>query len=292
VSLSRPALEDKARRARTILFGLGKVGVAFSGGVDSTLLLKLASDACGRGNILALTAVSPTLPERERTGAREMAQHLGVEQLELEADELDDPTFRTNPPDRCYHCKRYRFQVLRQAAAERGFGQLIEGTNLDDLADYRPGLRASEEAGIRRPLLEAGLGKAEIRELSRRLGLPGWDRPAAACLASRLPYGMEITAARLQQVEQAEDFLLSLGFSPVRVRHHGDVARLEVAPEERARLLAQSGEVQGALEGLGFRFVALDLAGYRTGSLNRVLDRPAPQDAADGAHPGLEGRES
>ncbi|MDI6870510.1 MAG: ATP-dependent sacrificial sulfur transferase LarE [Bacillota bacterium] len=287
MSLHRSELENKANRVKAILFGLGKVGVAFSGGVDSTLLLRLAVDACGSRNVLALTARSATLPERELAAARETARQLGVEHLEVETGELDDPGFRSNSPDRCYYCKRHRLHELRRAAAARGFGQLVEGTNLDDLADYRPGLRASEEAGVRSPLLEAGLSKAEIRELSHRLTLEGWDRPAAACLASRLPYGTEITLERLRQVERAEEFLADLGFSPVRVRHHGDVARIEVAPAERGRLLERSAEVRAFLEGLGFRFVALDLAGYRTGSLNRVLVRPA-----EGPNPGGAGRAS
>ncbi|MGE5554492.1 MAG: ATP-dependent sacrificial sulfur transferase LarE [Betaproteobacteria bacterium] len=290
MNLSKTELEAKLSRAKAILCGLGKVGVSFSGGVDSTLLLKLAVEACGRENVLALTGLSPTLPARELVAARAMAQRLGVEHLEVEVNDLDDPAFRGNPPDRCYHCKRRRLRALRRAAAARGIGQLVEGTNLDDLADYRPGLRASGEAGVRSPLLEAGLGKTEIRELSRQLGLEGWDRPAAACLASRIPYGLEITAARLKQVERAEDFLAGLGFSPVRVRHHGDVARIEVAPGERARLLERGAEVVATLEGLGFRFVALDLAGYRTGSLNRALDRTVA-DAAGAAHPSGDGRE-
>ncbi|HHW15654.1 MAG TPA: ATP-dependent sacrificial sulfur transferase LarE, partial [Firmicutes bacterium] len=224
----RPELAAKAERVKAILFGLGKVAVSFSNGVDSTLLLRLAVDACGPENVLALTGRSASLPGRELEGARATAQSLGVRHLAVETGELDDPSFRANPPDRCYHCKKRRLRVLRRAAAERGFGWIVEGTNRDDLGDYRPGLRASEEEGTRSPLLEAGLGKKEIRELSRELGLAGWDRPAAACLASRLPYGMEITVERLTQVERAEEYLEGLGFSPVRVRHHGDVARLEV----------------------------------------------------------------
>lgn len=273
MSALTPDLAAKAERVKGILFGLGKVGVSYSGGVDSTLLLYLAAQACGRDKVLALTGRSPTLPGRDLLRARETARRFGVELVEVETGELDDPLFCANPPDRCYHCKRRRLGALRRAAAGRGFGQLVEGTNRDDLADYRPGLRATEEAGVRSPLLEAGLGKADIRELSRALGLPGWDRPAAACLASRVPYGMAITPARLRQVEQAEEYLESLGFSPVRLRHHGDVARIEVLPAERERLLARAEEVWPQLESMGFRFVALDLRGYATGSLNRVLDR-------------------
>jgi uncharacterized protein len=278
-----PELAQKAERVKAILFGLGRVGVSFSGGVDSTLLLRLAVEACGREQVLALTGISPTLPQRELEAARETVRQLGVTHLEVETGELEDPAFRENPPDRCYHCKRRRLAVLRRAAAERGFGQVVEGTNRDDLGDYRPGLRATEEAGVRSPLLEAGLSKAEVRELSRALGLPGWNRPAAACLASRVPYGLPVTADRLDQVEQAEEYLTGLGFSPVRVRHHGEVARVEVAPGDRERLLGQAAEVQAVLEGLGFRYVTLDLSGYRTGSLNRSL---AP------AHPGAVPRES
>lgn len=268
---SAPSLAEKAERAKAILFGLGRVGVSFSGGVDSTLLLCLAVEACGRDNVLALTGLSASLPRRELEAAREAARRLGVTHLEVETGEFADPAFRTNPPDRCYHCKKRRLAALRQAAAERGVGQVVEGTNRDDLADYRPGLRATEEAGVRSPLLEAGLGKEEIRALSRERGLAGWDRPAAACLASRVPYGVELTGERLTQVERAEEYLAGLGFSPVRVRHHGEVARIEVAPEERGRLLERAAEVQAQLERLGFRYVALDLQGYRTGSLNRSL---------------------
>lgn len=286
MSALRPELAAKAERVKAILFGLGKVAVSFSNGVDSTLLLRLAVDACGPGRVLAVTGQSPTLPARELAEARTTAQALGVRHLVVETGEMDDPVFRTNPPDRCYHCKKRRLQALRRAAAEHGFGWVVEGTNRDDLGDYRPGLRASEEEGARSPLLEAGLGKDEIRELSRELGLVGWDRPAAACLASRLPYGMEITVDRLRQVEQAEEYLQGLGFSPVRVRHHGDVARLEVARGDRGRLLEAADAVQTELQHLGFRFVALDLGGYRTGSLNRAL----PQAAA--THPPEERRES
>lgn len=261
----------KAERVGEILRDLGKVAVSFSNGVDSTLLLRLAVDACGPANVLAVTGRSPTLPERELEGACAAAQALHVKHLVVDTEELSDPAFRQNPPDRCYYCKKRRLQVLGRAAATLGFSQVVEGTNVDDLGDYRPGLKASAEEGARSPLLEAGLKKDEIRALSRELGLAGWARPAAACLASRLPYGMEVTPERLRQVEQAEEYLEGLGFAPVRVRHHGDVARVEVAPDDRLRLLEKADEVQTRLGEIGFHFVALDLGGYRTGSLNRVL---------------------
>jgi uncharacterized protein len=273
-----PELAAKAERAKAILFSLGKVAVSFSGGVDSTLVLRLAVDACGPENVLALTGVSPTLPGRELSFARETARRMGVELVEFETGEVENEAFRANPPDRCYHCKRLRLAALRRVAGERGFGHIVEGTNRDDLGDYRPGLRASEEAGSRSPLLEAGLGKAEVRALSQALGLEGYDRPAAACLASRLPYGTEVTPERLRQVEQAEDFLHDLGFALARVRHHGEVARIEVAPEDRMRLLELAEDVHDHLSALGFLFVTLDLRGYSRGSLNRLL-------GSEGAHP-------
>ncbi|MGE5509097.1 MAG: ATP-dependent sacrificial sulfur transferase LarE [Chitinophagales bacterium] len=271
----REELANKWDRLKGILIPLGKVAVSFSGGVDSTLLLLAVREALGPEQVLAVTARSHTLPDRELARARATAAELGVPHLELEIDELADPEFRQNPPDRCYHCKKTRLREMAKEAAARGFFTIVEGTNRDDLSDYRPGLKATEEAGARSPLLEAGLSKADIRELSRAFGLAGWDRPAAACLASRIPYGEEITPARLQMVEEAEDYLADLGFAPVRVRHHGDLARLEVAPADRGRLLEQADTVHERLTGLGFKFVALDLAGYRTGSLNRTLAHPA-----------------
>ena len=255
------------------LKGLGRVAVAFSGGVDSALLVRLAADVLGADNVLALTAVSQLNPARETTLARDIAGGCGVRAIHVTIDALAVPEVAANPPDRCYHCKRAIFGTLMNVARAEGFPWLLDGSNASDRGDYRPGKRAAVELGAVSPFDECGITKAEIRQRSHELGLPNWDAPSAACLASRIPYGTALTAADLHRVEMAEDVLIALGFTGCRVRLHGNIARVETPPDAifqlaqepvRERLLA-------ALEPLGFDFVTMDLRGYRMGSLNALV---------------------
>jgi uncharacterized protein len=256
---------------KEILISLDSVLVAYSGGVDSTLLLKVACDTLGAKASAAMVK-GEVHPEWEVERALQVARGMGVEPLVVELSVLDHPTFAANPPDRCYHCKRLIFTRLKEIARERGLAWVVEGSNRDDLGDYRPGRRALEELGVRSPLLEAGLTKAEIRSLSRYLGLSTWDRPSLACLASRFPYGTALTAATLKQVDQAEAFLGELGFGQRRVRHHGGMARLEIEAEDWPILLENRQRIVARLRELGYTYVTVDLAGYRTGSMNEVLE--------------------
>ncbi len=264
---------EKKRRLEERLRGLGRLAVAFSGGVDSAFLLKAAREVLPADRLLAITARAAIFPGREGAEAEQLAREMGVELLVLDFPALEVPEVAANPPDRCYHCKRALFQTLTAVARERGFSQLADGSNLDDTGDYRPGSTAIVEPGVASPLTEAGLSKAEIRLLSAELGQGTWNKPAFACLASRFPYGRAIEAGALRQVEAAEDYLLSQGLRDVRVRHHGEVARLEVGRDERRRFfdLDFLDRVQAELKGLGFAYVALDLGGYRPGNLNDGL---------------------
>jgi uncharacterized protein len=255
---------------------LERVVVAYSGGVDSSYLLSVCIDQLGPAGVLAVTIDSPLLPRAELASAARVARRLGAPHLVVPRDELADPAIAANPPDRCYHCKRSRFLALRQIAIERGFSHAVHGENADDAGDYRPGVRAAEELGVGAPLAAAGLTKAEIRTLSRRRGLPTWDRPAQACLASRFPYGVPLTAAGLARVEAAERFLeRHLGAAQFRVRDHHPVARLEVAPDRIVHLAAPEmrAAIVAGLRELGYLHVTLDLAGYRTGSLNDAIEQ-------------------
>jgi uncharacterized protein len=263
-------LNQKLAALESILRSLGSALVAYSGGVDSTFLLQVARDTLGE-RAQAAIIVSEVMPRAELERARRVAASLGVELLVVEATLLDDPTFVANPPDRCYHCKRRLFSLLRQAADEQGLAQLVEGSNQDDLVDHRPGRRALAELGVRSPLLQAGLTKADIRRLSRDRGLPTWDQPARACLASRFPYGTPVSSAGLAQVEQAEAFLDELGCGQRRVRHHGPVARLELEPADWPLVMEHRERIVTRLRELGYAYVTLDLAGFRSGSLNEVL---------------------
>jgi uncharacterized protein len=253
---------------------MGKVLIAFSGGVDSTLLLKTAAEELGPG-ARAVIAASETYPEREIKAARDLARRLGVAHRVIKTRELENPAFTENSPLRCYHCKQELFSRLKAIAAKESIPYVLDGSNYDDRGDYRPGAKAGQEMGIRSPLKEAGLTKAEIRLLSKASGLPTWDKPSLACLASRFPYYTPVEPKALVQVGQAEDILRKLGLTQVRVRHHGETARIEIQPAEFKKLLSidMGAKVVRPLKKLGYTYITLDLEGYRTGSLNEPLGR-------------------
>lgn len=262
-------LELKHQRLIALLGDLPSLAVAFSGGVDSTLLLSVALEVLGP-QVVAFTVDSPLQSRREIREARDLARRLGAAHKVLTPPVMESEALQHNPPDRCYACKRLLFSAMRAAMEPLGLAHLAHGATCDDLGDHRPGLAAAREMGVLAPLVDAGLGKAEVRELSRRRGLPTWNRPSLACLASRVPYGTAITPELLARVEAAEEVLRGLGFEGLRVRVHGDVARIELPPADFPRLMALGARdrVVAGIKAAGFRYVALDLAGYVSGSLN------------------------
>jgi len=263
--------QKKYQDLKAGLKSLGRVVVCYSGGVDSTLLLKTAADALGKENVLALIARSETYPEREIEEAVAFARASGIGWEIIETDEMGDDCFLSNTSERCYYCKLHLFGRAWEIARKRGFDQVLEGSNVDDRTDYRPGRRAGKELLVASPLLDAGLTKSEIREVSAALGLSTHDKPSLACLASRIPYGTRIEANVLKKIERAEEFLRSLGIGQVRVRYHGQVARIEVLEEDFEKVMASRDEIADALTEAGFLYVTLDLKGYRTGSMNEGL---------------------
>lgn len=267
---------DRLDALKASLSAMGRVLVAYSGGVDSTFLLKVAHDVLGDGAV-AVTALTASFPRVELEESRKIAALIGARQVFVETHEMDQESYRANTPDRCYFCKNFLFEELAAVAEREGCREVLYGETAEDHADFRPGARAARERKVRAPLAELGFTKLEIRRYSKELGLPTWDKPSMACLSSRIPYGSRVTPEKLRMIEQAEEVLHGLGLRQVRVRHHDEIARIEVNPGDFAELVRPPMRdlLVSRLKEIGYRYVALDLQGYRTGSLNEGLDRPS-----------------
>jgi uncharacterized protein len=268
------ALEKRLGELEDIVAPYRSALVAFSGGVDSSLALAVAARSLPKEKVLAVTSNNETYLPSELEGAEAFARSLGVKHLVVNTRELDDPNYASNPINRCYFCKSTLYSDLARIAENQGYACVVDGANKDDEGDYRPGRKAARELGVVSPLSVAGVSKAEVRGLAKYLGLPSWDKPALACLSSRFPYGQEITPEKLAQVARAEEFLRSRGYRQVRVRHHGEIARLEVGPGEMEKAFAEREAISTELKDAGFLYVTLDLVGYKPGSLNAVLVQP------------------
>jgi uncharacterized protein len=275
--VAQNSLAQKLQIAEEFIRPLDRAIIAFSGGVDSTLVLKMAFDILGKGAIAA-TAVSASLPERERNATIELAQSIGVEHRLLYTNEIENSDYAANNPNRCFFCKTELYSVLQQMADDEGFTKILNGTNLDDMGDFRPGLKAADQHQVLSPLKEAGINKAEVRLLAKQLGLPNWDKPAMACLSSRIQYGVPVKASTLNQIEAAELVLLDLGFDQLRVRHHEKLARIEVLPEDFPLVMKKNELIVTKFRELGYNYVTLDLIGFRSGSMNETLRKNPNQN--------------
>ncbi|MCM0649932.1 ATP-dependent sacrificial sulfur transferase LarE [Clostridium swellfunianum] len=265
-------LQQKFEKLKQILKEAGSGAVAYSGGVDSTFLLKVAYDVLG-DDVIAVTARSSTYPEREYNEAKEYIAQFGTKHITIVSEELEIEGFSKNPVNRCYFCKTELFSKVRMEAVKYGLKHVFDGSNFDDIGDYRPGMKAAKEQGVISPLKLAELTKNDIRELSKQLNIPTWNKPSFACLSSRFPYGKEITIEKLSMVDRAEQFLIDMGFKQLRVRHHDEIARIEVEPDERVSFfdLETMDKIGAEFKRIGFKYVTLDILGYRTGSMNEVL---------------------